>query len=662
MRLPLGICESFSLQKPNPNIDLLGRTGYFMAHYNPETEEEIKECTDTMKNFFTYLLYHDVCPEHNDDLEEARKTCDRSAKELRLAQLLIHHDGPGDFNHGCSKLFGGYYFEDVDNVSAWKLIRYADTELFTSEKARKVVKFGIALATDDRTAKKFKVLADRDSIKAKQVEFIDGFEVISMEQPSAETVGYYQKLGPDLFPVGKVIAKEFRDPARGNFDLTPAEKIDWEAGFAPTYRFEFLVEPSLLAHMVPGMKIITSVFETNFGMHYFDEILFAMPSFYKFLYNDWMMEYKEPQPLNFIPDEEEVARRRAQDSVIQPPEPTPAEWTLHMLTRELEFPVGPNDNPMDAVMQQINCLESVGWDTQELKEFCGLERKRREEKESTTKDPITKKKKMAKKHLSTKEVSSNEEEQMAKGKQAASKEQPSLPSVEKLSKLSLEDSTTEEEQMAKGKQAASDEQPDKSTVEKLSKLSLEDSTTKKGEMAKSKQAASNEQPSNPSVEKSNKVSLDFLFEKRDTIKPVLTPEIIKAFRDQKLEELAKKKESSSQFLHETPNQRLDRLKENFHNPKRMKMNLSPEFKEAFRKSHKPPPERSPDVPDWDLAHYRAERENIHESMKLRPNRWRQQLHLRSMSGGVRFLALPKKKQTKRRILKRKFERHRDHSE
>ncbi|KAJ5561238.1 hypothetical protein N7535_009435 [Penicillium sp. DV-2018c] len=118
-------------------------TGYFMSYYNPETEEEIKQCTDTMKNFFTYLLYHDVCPAHKDDLEEARKTCDRSTKELLSIQQLIHHDGPGDFNHGCSKLF-------VDDETAWKLVRFADTELFTSEMARKIVEFGIALAKDDR--------------------------------------------------------------------------------------------------------------------------------------------------------------------------------------------------------------------------------------------------------------------------------------------------------------------------------------------------------------------------------------------------------------------------------------------------------------------------------------------------------------------------------
>ncbi|CAI7638644.1 unnamed protein product [Penicillium palitans] len=347
-------------------------TGYYMGYYNPDTEEEIKVCTDTMKNFFTYLLYHDVCPEQKEDLEEARKICDRSAKELWMNQQLVHHQGPGDFNRGCSVLFGGYYFEDVEDPDAWTNVRYADQVVFTSEMARKVVKYGIAIAGNDRTARKFKLLADRDMVEAKKVPDIDGFEIISVEQPTEETVSYYNELCPDLSPVGKIRAKEFRDPARGPFDLAPWEKVDWDAGFAPAYEFEFLVEAELFVHILPDMKIITKVFETNFGQYYFDEILSVLPSFYKFMYNDWMLDYVEPAPLNFIPDEEEVARRRAKESIMSPPEPTPAEWAMHMLTHELDFNLKPGDDAMVAVWQIIHTLEAFGWDLEEVKDLMGL--------------------------------------------------------------------------------------------------------------------------------------------------------------------------------------------------------------------------------------------------------------------------------------------------
>lgn len=385
-----------------------------MGHYNPETEDEIRECTDTIKNYFTYLLYHNVCPEYNDDLEEARKTCDRAATELWMTQQLVHHDGPGSFNRGCSMLFGGHYFDSVSDLAIWKTVLHADEHIFTIDAARKVVKYAIAITGNDLTAHKFKVLADQDGITAKEIEDIDGFEVISVEEPSADILAYYKELSPDLIPVGKIVAKEFRDPARGLIDLTPAEKIAWDAGLAPTYKFEFLMETTLLPHILPGMKFITTVFETNFGQYFFDETLAVLPTFYTFLYNDWMMDYKAPVPLDFIPDEEEIARRRAKESIMRPVEPTPAEWAMHIMVNQLDLRPLPGEDPLVTAWQIFNCLESFGWDLQELKELIGLVKPQEGKDESTKED------------LSTQEDLSSQESQSAKvdkGKQAVRDEQ-----------------------------------------------------------------------------------------------------------------------------------------------------------------------------------------------------------------------------------------------
>ncbi|KAJ5952268.1 uncharacterized protein N7479_010681 [Penicillium vulpinum] len=347
-------------------------TGYFMGYYNPETEEDIKVCTDTMKNFFSYLLYHDVCPEQTEDLEKARISCDRSAKELWMNRQLLRHPGPGAFNRACSMLFGGYYFNDVDDPEAWTHVRHADPNIFTTDMARKAVKYGIAIVGNDRTARKFQVLANMKLIEAKMVQDIDGFEIISLEEPTDETIALYGEMAPDLLPLGRVRAKEFRDPARGPFDLAPWEKIDWDAGFAPTYDFEFFLEGDMFPHLLPGMKVIANVYETNFGQYFFDEILDVLPSNYKFMYNDWMMDYVEPAPIKFIPDEEEVARRRAKESIIEPPEPTPAEWALHMVTHELSFDRPLGEDPMIVVWQIIHALENFGWDLEEVKDLMGL--------------------------------------------------------------------------------------------------------------------------------------------------------------------------------------------------------------------------------------------------------------------------------------------------
>ncbi|KAJ5341057.1 Argonaute complex subunit Arb1 [Penicillium brevicompactum] len=351
-------------------------TGFYMAYYNPETEEEIKVCTGTMKNFFTYLLYHDVCPEQKEDLEEARKTCDRCEKELWLNLQLVQHDGPGHFNRACSMLFGGYYFDAVDDPETWSHIRYASADVFTREISRKVVKYAIAINGDDRMTRKFKCLVEWDNVEATQIQDIDGFEIISIEYPSEESIAYYRELAPDLLPVGKVKAREFRDPSRGEFDLTPWEKIDWDAGFAPAYNLEFFLEKSVLDLMLPGMKIITNVYATNFGMHFYDEVMAVLPTNYLFLYNDWMIDYKEPKPIDWIGDEQEIERRRAEDMIIEPPEIPEKAWMLRILAKET--------HKAPRYSQYLNCthrrhardiikvLEYIGFSMGAIREKWGL--------------------------------------------------------------------------------------------------------------------------------------------------------------------------------------------------------------------------------------------------------------------------------------------------
>lgn len=362
-----------------------------MGHYNPETEDDIKICTSTMKNFFTYLLYHEVCPEQTEDLQEARKTCDRCESELWMCQQIVNNDGPGHFNRACSMLFGGYYFETVDDPEAWSKVRWASSEIFTRDIARKVVKCAIALAGDDRMTRKFKCLVEWDNIQATQVQDIDGFEVISIEYPSEVTGAYYRELAPDLLPVGKLKAKEFRDPSRGVYDLAPWEKLEWDNGFAPTYSFEFFVEAPLLDLILPGMKFLTTVYETNFGMHFYDEVMTVLPTNYMFLYNDWMMEYREPKPIEWVGDEQEITRRRARALIVRPPEPSEKAWILHMLTTELRWTLRVTEwtekNPKLHAKNIVNALELAGYSMKDIREKLKLKEPENREK-NFTEQPI----------------------------------------------------------------------------------------------------------------------------------------------------------------------------------------------------------------------------------------------------------------------------------
>ncbi|CAG8332228.1 unnamed protein product [Penicillium salamii] len=351
----------------DPALPIL-ETCYYMPHYNPETQEEIKMCTDTMKNFFTYLLYHDVCPEQKEDLEAARESCDRCEKELWLCHQIVRHDGPGHFNRACSTLFAGYYYDAPDDPDAWHHVRFASEDTFTRDIARKVIKYAIAINGDDRMTRKFKCLVEWDALKTKQVEDIDGFEIISIEYPSKEARAYYRELAPDLLPVGRVKAKEFRDESRGEFDLAPWEKIDWDAGFAPAYKFEFFVEESVLDLLLPGMKVITTIYETNWGMHFYDEVMSVLPTNYLFTYNDLMLDYKPPEPIEWIGDQREIERRRAEAMVVRPPERSQRYWVLFMLAKEMSWVPPRNYSNRDHCKNIINCLEIYGFNMDEIKE------------------------------------------------------------------------------------------------------------------------------------------------------------------------------------------------------------------------------------------------------------------------------------------------------
>ncbi|CAG8880227.1 unnamed protein product [Penicillium salamii] len=351
----------------DPALPIL-ETCYYMPHYNPETQEEIKMCTDTMKNFFTYLLYHDVCPEQKEDLEAARETCDRCEKELWLCQQIVRHDGPGHFNRACSTLFAGYYYDAPDDPDAWRHVRFVSKDTFTRDIARKVIKYAIAINGDDRMTRKFKCLVEWDKLQTKQVEDIDGFEIISIEYPSEEARAYYRELAPDLLPVGRVKAREFRDEGRGEFDLAPWEKIDWDAGFAPAYNFEFFLEESVLDLLLPGMKVITTVYETNWGMHFYDEVMSVLPTNYLFTYNDWMIDYKTPEPIEWIGDQREIERRRAEAMIVRPPERSQRYLVLYMLAKEMSWVAPRGSSNREHCKNIINCLEIYGFNMDEIKE------------------------------------------------------------------------------------------------------------------------------------------------------------------------------------------------------------------------------------------------------------------------------------------------------
>ena len=68
----------------------------------------------------------------------------------------------------------------------------------TQQNARKVLMYAIAGVGPDERAIKFKDIAEKEQFEIKRIEDIDGFEIVSIEQPTALTVGFYKEYAPDL--------------------------------------------------------------------------------------------------------------------------------------------------------------------------------------------------------------------------------------------------------------------------------------------------------------------------------------------------------------------------------------------------------------------------------------------------------------------------------
>ncbi|KAH8425417.1 uncharacterized protein LDX57_003170 [Aspergillus melleus] len=278
-------------------------TSYFPYFFNPETEEMVKLATVTIRNFLSYLLYHDVCSEYKENIDAARKSCDIASKELWENQQFTAK-APGDFNAACSTLFGGFLYNHYVEDDKWKNPKDKGVRM-TKDIARKVVKFALAGAGSNEQARRFRDLANDNELRALLVEDIHGFEITAIFPIETDVKTFYQEYAPDLHPVGRLTARAYFDPGKPMYDLSPEELLEWESGNIQMPEFEFFLEENLLKHCYPGMRVITSVWELNCGLHFFEDIQTTYSSIYTVLCNDLMLGWKKPRDLTAGEDDED---------------------------------------------------------------------------------------------------------------------------------------------------------------------------------------------------------------------------------------------------------------------------------------------------------------------------------------------------------------------
>ncbi|KKZ63506.1 hypothetical protein EMCG_02184 [[Emmonsia] crescens] len=264
-------------------------------HIGLETEELVDMATGTIRNFLNYILLHDVCPEYTENILAARAICDTAKVELWKAQQA-NCWAPGYFNMACSTLFGGHFYGFYTGDQEWS--KEVGAEGMPDSVARKVVKFAIAGAGSYEQAVRFRNLANNNELKASCVDE-NGFEIVAVTPADSDVRDFYKQHAPDLQPVGKLRAKPWRDPGLPEEDLPPGQACGAHSSSfsSATAEYEFFVDESVLKFCLVGMKVDTSVWELNCGLHYFDNVMAVYCSFYTVLLNESMMGWKGPRDL-----------------------------------------------------------------------------------------------------------------------------------------------------------------------------------------------------------------------------------------------------------------------------------------------------------------------------------------------------------------------------
>ncbi|KAK5103448.1 hypothetical protein LTS08_002863 [Lithohypha guttulata] len=285
-------------------VDFMGCVRGFLSRVAPciypfDNKEAVEVVTSTIERFLDYLLQHDICPEYAKAILETRNFCREASFELwscAEAQRWL----PGDFNIACSTLLGGKYARDYDGETWWGDESLATGPKFvglSEEEAKHIFTLGVAGAASEEAYQAYLDISRSDDSE-EGLEIIrtikeQGFEIVHLENPTADCKDMYNANSDKYRPVGKVIAKPWKNPEDPPEDVPVEQTKAARAGGASPDRYEFLIEEILLQHLSIGQKIMATIHQINCGIWFFDDVTKVFPDFDLWLVNELVEDYRE---------------------------------------------------------------------------------------------------------------------------------------------------------------------------------------------------------------------------------------------------------------------------------------------------------------------------------------------------------------------------------
>ncbi|KAL2020462.1 hypothetical protein VTK56DRAFT_8428 [Thermocarpiscus australiensis] len=275
----------------NPNypehwdVSFTGVVSGFLSEHLPKlvamNMDDYRSGVEVVSNFLKYVDHHDVCPEYGDDVKDAQRVCLRALEEIpaivELTELV-----PGNFNAAARAL---YCKTDEANFSSF------DYYSGMSPLDRKGAKMSVAVTLSILLGPS-RIETDKEWTVVETVE--QSFEVSQITFPDAIAHAKYKATNqhladyPDIQPCGTISARPvvIRDGwDNAMTDTTPeaAESL-------------FILEENILQLLTVGTKLTMGVCALNVGLKFIKYVKDIKPSFYVFLPQELMLDFKEPVP------------------------------------------------------------------------------------------------------------------------------------------------------------------------------------------------------------------------------------------------------------------------------------------------------------------------------------------------------------------------------
>ncbi len=274
---------------------------------------------DVVDNFLRYLQIHDVCPEYGEDVKAAREICSKAHAELPKILCAIPRM-PGHFNLACTKLFckepqHTALHDGLDPLHAlpnkdWDAMHIFRATLalqgtIVGQKTRNMAEHdftGIHIVnTREVDLEITKLVPPSDDLKQRYASYAaDGPEHSHGDaHAGANGDGHCggngdagdKNCGSAVELAGVVIAKHCTIIEGYANQPQPSA-----AELASRGKEAFLLDANTMAMLCPGMKLRVVMQGLNCDLNFVSAVKEVTPSFYTFLPQELMMDWKEPRP------------------------------------------------------------------------------------------------------------------------------------------------------------------------------------------------------------------------------------------------------------------------------------------------------------------------------------------------------------------------------